>query len=86
MFQRVLSLGHDPRPLRSSEIEDFRVPHLVSVGDLTVIDNDQLPLAHFPQLRSVAGDVQAHWLHRKKLMKLCEFQGAPQVPPQITGN
>jgi len=63
-----LSLRHDPNPLRSSEIEDFRVPHLVSVGDLTVIDNDQLPIAHFPQLRSVAGDVQAHWVW--------EFQGA----------
>ena len=44
------------------------MPHLVSVGDLTVIDNDQLPIAHFPQLRSVAGDVQAHWVW--------EFQGA----------
>lgn len=38
------------------------MPHLVSVGDLTVIDNDQLPIAHFPQLRSVAGDVQARSL------------------------
>lgn len=42
-------------------LEDFRVPHLVSVGDLTVIDNDQLPMAHFPQLSSVAGDVQVSY-------------------------
>ena len=44
--------------------EDISVPHLVSVGDLTVIDNDRLLVARFPRLRAVAGGVQVSYNNR----------------------
>ena len=45
-------------------LEDISVPHLVSVGDLTVIDNDRLLVARFPRLRAVAGGVQVSYNNR----------------------
>ena len=44
--------------------EDISVPHLVSVGDLTVIDNDRLLVAQFPRLRAVAGGVKVSYNDR----------------------
>lgn len=45
----------------SQRIQDISVPRLASVGDLTVVDNDQLLIAHFPALRAIAGDIQVPW-------------------------